>query len=128
MPQNAIQFQPGQPLAEFFSLYGTEAQCEAALERRRWPAGFEIVARPRNRRSNCHLSPSQPRGRPLCLVLQSLLPGIWAAAPGRIPPAGAAVRPPTLAEHPRRAPTSCAALTRSPNCGGRSPCHRGPSR
>ena len=40
MPQNAIQFQPGQSLAEFFSLYGTEAQCEAALERRRWSAGF----------------------------------------------------------------------------------------
>jgi hypothetical protein len=27
-------------LGELFSLYGTEAQCEAALERRRWPAGF----------------------------------------------------------------------------------------
>ncbi len=40
MPQNTIQFQPGQSLAEFFALYGTEAQCEAALERRRWPAGF----------------------------------------------------------------------------------------
>ena len=40
MPQNTIQFQPGQSLAEFFALYGTEAQCEATLERRRWPAGF----------------------------------------------------------------------------------------
>jgi hypothetical protein len=40
MPHNAIQFQPRQSLAEFFSLYGTKAQCEAALERRRWPTGF----------------------------------------------------------------------------------------
>jgi hypothetical protein len=72
MPQNTIQFQLGQSLAEFFALYGTEAQCEAALERRRWPAGFEIVARPRNRRSNCHLSPSQPRGRLLLAELSRL--------------------------------------------------------
>jgi hypothetical protein len=35
MPQNTIQCQLGQSLAEFFALDGTEAQCEAALERRR---------------------------------------------------------------------------------------------
>jgi len=40
MPQNRIQFQPGQSLAEFLAQYGTEEQCEEALERMRWPAGF----------------------------------------------------------------------------------------
>jgi transposase-like protein len=40
MPQNPIQFQPGMSLDEFFDQYGTEAQCEAALERARWPEGF----------------------------------------------------------------------------------------
>jgi transposase-like protein len=40
MPQNPIQFQPGMSLDEFFEQYGTEAQCEAALERARWPCGF----------------------------------------------------------------------------------------
>ena len=32
MPQNPIQFQRGMPLSEFLEHYGTEAQCEAALE------------------------------------------------------------------------------------------------
>lgn len=36
---------------------------------------------------------------------------------GRIPPAGAGVRSPTSAEHPSREATSCAVLTRPPNCG-----------
>ncbi len=40
MPQNRIQFQAGQSLSEFIAHYGTEAQCEEALERTRWPAGF----------------------------------------------------------------------------------------
>jgi hypothetical protein len=40
MPKNTIQFHPGQSLAEFLALEGTEAHCEGALERRRWPAGF----------------------------------------------------------------------------------------
>jgi transposase-like protein len=40
MPQNAIQFQPGLSLVEFLAQYGNEAQCEAALESRRWPGGF----------------------------------------------------------------------------------------
>ena len=40
MPQNPIQFQPGMSLNEFIERYGTEAQCEAALLRARWPAGF----------------------------------------------------------------------------------------
>ncbi len=31
MPMNREQFQPGLSLPEFTKLYGTEAQCEAAL-------------------------------------------------------------------------------------------------
>ncbi|AHE97760.1 IS1595 family transposase [Thioalkalivibrio paradoxus] len=40
MAQNRIQFQPGMSMPEFLAQYGTEAQCEAALERVRWPEGF----------------------------------------------------------------------------------------
>ena len=40
MPMNAIQFQKGLSLPEFMQRYGTETQCEAALEKMRWPKGF----------------------------------------------------------------------------------------
>lgn len=40
MAMNRIQFQPGLSMPEFFAQYGTEAQCEAALEKARWPDGF----------------------------------------------------------------------------------------
>ena len=40
MPQNRIQFKPGMSLSEFITRFGTEAQCEAALKRSRWPQGF----------------------------------------------------------------------------------------
>jgi len=40
MPQNRIQFQPGMSLSELIERFGTEAQCEAALEQARWPSGF----------------------------------------------------------------------------------------
>jgi hypothetical protein len=40
MAMNRIQFQPGMSLFEFFQRFGTEAQCEAALEQARWPEGF----------------------------------------------------------------------------------------
>jgi len=40
MPINKIQFQPGLSLPEFFARFGTETQCEAALEQTRWPNGF----------------------------------------------------------------------------------------
>ena len=40
MAMNRIQFQPGLSVPEFFQQYGTEAQCEAALEKARWPDGF----------------------------------------------------------------------------------------
>lgn len=40
MPINQIQFQKGLSLPRFFARFGTEAQCEAALESARWPQGF----------------------------------------------------------------------------------------
>jgi hypothetical protein len=40
MAMNRIQFQPGLSLPEFLQDYGTEAQCELALEAVRWPEGF----------------------------------------------------------------------------------------
>lgn len=40
MAMNRVQFQRGLSLAEFFERYGSEAQCQAALERVRWPDGF----------------------------------------------------------------------------------------
>lgn len=40
MSRNSIQFQKGLSLPEFLHLYGSEEQCEAALEKVRWPAGF----------------------------------------------------------------------------------------
>jgi hypothetical protein len=40
MAMNRIQFQPGLSMPEFHRRFGTEAQCAAALEQARWPAGF----------------------------------------------------------------------------------------
>jgi len=40
MAMNRIQFQPGLSVPAFFEQFGTEAQCEAALETARWPEGF----------------------------------------------------------------------------------------
>ena len=40
MAINRIQFQPGLSMPEFLKDYGTEAQCEQALEAVRWPKGF----------------------------------------------------------------------------------------
>lgn len=40
MAMNRIQFQPGLSLPAFLEQYGTEPQCEAALEMARWPQGF----------------------------------------------------------------------------------------
>jgi hypothetical protein len=37
---NRIQFQHGLSLPAFLAQYGSEAQCEAALEKERWPVGF----------------------------------------------------------------------------------------
>jgi ribosomal protein L37AE/L43A len=40
MKMNRIQFQPGLSMPEFAERYGTEAQCQAALQAARWPDGF----------------------------------------------------------------------------------------
>ncbi len=40
MSRNPVQFQRGYSLSAFFDEYGTEAQCEEALFRWRWPNGF----------------------------------------------------------------------------------------
>lgn len=40
MAMNRIQFQRGLSLPEFLKSYGSEAQCERALEAVRWPTGF----------------------------------------------------------------------------------------
>lgn len=40
MPMNRVQFQPGLSMPEFLGRYGTEQQCEAALEASRWPSGW----------------------------------------------------------------------------------------
>jgi hypothetical protein len=40
MARSGIQFQKGLSLPLFQRFYGTEDQCEAALEKARWPDGF----------------------------------------------------------------------------------------
>lgn len=44
MKMNRFQFQTGMSLNTFLARYGTEEQCEAAVEKARWPAGFECPA------------------------------------------------------------------------------------
>jgi transposase-like protein len=41
MSRSAIQFQKGLSLPQFQRLYGSDAQCEAALEKARWPDGYQ---------------------------------------------------------------------------------------
>jgi transposase-like protein len=40
MARSAIQFQKGLSLSKCQRLYGTEEQCDAAMEKARWPDGF----------------------------------------------------------------------------------------
>ena len=40
MTPNHLQFQPSLSLDEFLRDYGTQTQCEATLEKARWPAGY----------------------------------------------------------------------------------------
>lgn len=40
MAMNRVQFQGGLSMTEFMRLYGTQRQCEKALEASRWPKGF----------------------------------------------------------------------------------------
>jgi transposase-like protein len=41
MARSAIQFQKGLSLSQFQRIYGSDAQCEAALEKARWPDGYQ---------------------------------------------------------------------------------------
>jgi len=54
MAQNPIQFQAGMSLNELFKSYGSEAQCETALEKARWPHGFECPHCGEHRHSRFH--------------------------------------------------------------------------
>jgi transposase-like protein len=54
MAQNPIQFQTGMSLSELFRDYGTEGQCEAALEQARWPQGFVCPHCGEHRHSHFH--------------------------------------------------------------------------
>jgi ribosomal protein L37AE/L43A len=44
MKMNRVQFQPGLSMPEFFKRFGTEAQCQAAVQAARWPNGFVCPA------------------------------------------------------------------------------------
>lgn len=44
MAMNAVQFQKGLSMAEFFERYGREEQCEQAVIESRWPRGFVCPA------------------------------------------------------------------------------------
>lgn len=59
MPQNKIQFQAGLSLSAFMERFGTEEQCEAALERARWPSGF-LCPRCGGRESSRFLAEGRP--------------------------------------------------------------------
>lgn len=54
MPMNRVQFQPGLSMRSFLALYGTDAQCEAALEKSRWPDGFACPSCGGRHASECH--------------------------------------------------------------------------
>ncbi len=41
MAINPVQFQKGLSLGQFMRDYGTDEQCEKALEKARWPSGFK---------------------------------------------------------------------------------------
>ena len=43
MCKNKVQFQKGLSLPDFMDKFGTEAQCQAALEAAKWPNGFSCA-------------------------------------------------------------------------------------
>lgn len=53
MAINPIQMQKGLSLPKFQAEYGTEAQCEDALRRARWPDGFRCPACQGERQGIC---------------------------------------------------------------------------
>jgi hypothetical protein len=44
MSINAVQFQRGLSMNDFIARYGSEAKCDRALYRARWPKGFRCPA------------------------------------------------------------------------------------
>ena len=72
MCKNKVQFQKGLSLPDFMGKFGTETQCEAALEASKWPDGFlcgycghksfSRLTRGRTRRQ-CNKSSGGKRGR-----------------------------------------------------------------
>ena len=61
MSINPIQFQRGLSLPDFLSQYGTEAQCESALEKVRWRDGFRC---PQCGHDHCTVFPSRGQQPP----------------------------------------------------------------
>ncbi len=53
MKMNRVQFQPGLSLNQFLNQYGSQEQCEAALEASRWPGGF-TCPKCNNSRHSCY--------------------------------------------------------------------------
>ncbi|HTS10310.1 MAG TPA: IS1595 family transposase [Candidatus Eisenbacteria bacterium] len=53
MKMNRIQFQPGMSLTQFLDRYGSQEQCETALEASRWPEGF-ICPKCHSKRHICY--------------------------------------------------------------------------
>jgi len=45
MGMGRVQCRVGLPMPEFFAQFGSEGQCEAALEQARWPQGFRCPQR-----------------------------------------------------------------------------------
>jgi transposase-like protein len=75
MPMNRIQFQPGLSLPAFQAQFGTEAQCEAALERARWPEGFRCPRCGEARHSAFHVGTHQTFQCRACRTQTSLIVG-----------------------------------------------------
>lgn len=75
MPMNRIQFQDGLSLPAFYAQFGTEAQCEAALERARWPQGFRCPRCGEARHSAFHVGRHQTFQCRACRTQTSLIAG-----------------------------------------------------
>lgn len=75
MPMNRIQFQAGLSLPAFQAQFGTEAQCEAALERARWPEGFRCPRCGEARHSVFHVGRRQTFQCRACRTQTSLIAG-----------------------------------------------------
>ena len=75
MPMNRIQFQAGLSLPAFQAQFGTEAQCEAALERARWPEGFRCPRCGEARHARLHVGAHTTFQCRACRTQTSLIAG-----------------------------------------------------